>query len=366
MPIHFTAQRWQTIKDTYRAWWAGKLSRPLFNISVRDADPGQAEPALPARHFTSFYDLSVPAEAIAERWEYDLSCQRFLGDGFPSIWPNFGPGVAAAFLGAELRNDFDSVTTWYYPRETREVSDWRWTFDPENVWLRRVEDITRAARARFNGMVQVGMTDIGGNLDMLSSFRPSEALLYDLIDDPESVKARTWELHDLWWRYFRHFEQILYPTNPGYTAWASIFSEVPYYMLQCDFCYMIGPDMFDEFVKPELVATCRKLAHPFYHLDGIGQLPHLDSLLAIPELKGIQWIPGTGAPETHLWPEVYRKIRDAGKLIQLFANQSSYGLDIIDVLADQLGSAEGIIVIADIQPHEVNHAAEILAKYGAS
>ncbi len=45
---------------------------------------------------------------------------------------------------------------------------------------------------------------------------------------------------------------VLQPHNPGYSDWAGIYSDLPSYVPQCDFSYMIGPDMFDTFVKPEL------------------------------------------------------------------------------------------------------------------
>ena len=48
---------------------------------------------------------------------------------------------------------------------------------------------------------------------------------------------------------------------------------------------LISPQMFDEFAKPELEATCERLPRAFYHLDGPGQLPHLDSLLEIENLN---------------------------------------------------------------------------------
>lgn len=89
-------------------------------------------------------------------------------------------------------------------------------------------------------------------------------------------------------------------------------------MLQCDFAYMIGTDMFDDLVRPELAATCRNLDHAFYHLDGEGQLPHLDSMLAIDALKGIQWIPGNGKPPVEDYPQVVKKVLDAGKRYQFF------------------------------------------------
>ena len=96
-----------------------------------------------------------------------------------------------------------------------------------------------------------------------------------------------------------------------------------------------------------MTASCRKLANPFYHLDGPGELPHLDALLSIPELKGVQWIPGAGQPDYTHWPEVYRKIRAAGKLIQIYASESKHGWKALDIIADQLGSAKGIIMIGN-------------------
>jgi 5-methyltetrahydrofolate--homocysteine methyltransferase len=188
------------------------------------------------------------------------------------------------------------------------------------------------------------MTDLGGNLDIASTFRPNENLLYDLYDCPEEVIRLASEGHDAWWQCFDVINRQV-NLNPGYTAWCPIFSEQPYYMLQCDFCYMIGPEQFEQFVLPELAASCRKLRNPFYHLDGPGQLPHLDALLSIPELKGIQWIPGAGQPDCTRWPEVYRKIRAAGKLIQIYAGQGALGWEALDIIADQLGSAKGIIMI---------------------
>ena len=76
---------------------------------------------------------------------------------------------------------------------------------------------------------------------------------------------------------------------------------------------MISPQFFDRFVLPELKETCRILDRTLYHLDGVGALNHLDSLLSIEELDAIQWIPGNGKPEHHEWTEVVQKIHNAGK-----------------------------------------------------
>lgn len=77
---------------------------------------------------------------------------------------------------------------------------------------------------------------------------------------------------------------------------------------------MISPQMFERFVMPDLTTCCDFLDDPFYHLDGKGQLKHLDMLTSLKKLKGIQWGPGAGQPEPEEWSEVIRKIRNANKL----------------------------------------------------
>ena len=67
-------------------------------------------------------------------------------------------------------------------------------------------------------------------------------------------------------------------------------------MLQSDFSYMISPRMFERLILPDLTACCEALEYAFYHLDGKGEIKHLDMLLSIERLRGIQWIPGDGAP----------------------------------------------------------------------
>lgn len=363
MSIHFDSKQWNRTKANYRDWWAGKLDRPLISATLTSCDSDRPEPKLPAIGFTSFYGPEVTPEAIVDRWDYDLSRCRFLGDGFPSVWPNFGPGTMAAFVGCRLENG--ASTVWFHPEGEIELSDVHIRFNAKARWFRRIADIAQAAIDRWQGQVQVGMTDLGGSLDVAASFRPGEKLLLDLYDHPQEVKRVRDEVHKVWWRYFDAFNKIMRPPNPGYTAWTPIFSEEPYYMLQCDFAYMIGPDMFDEFVKPELAATCRKLKHAFYHLDGVGQLPHLDLLLTIPELKGIQWVPGDGQPDVSHWPEVYRKIQRAGKLIQVFSSQYAGGFGIVDVLAEQLGSARGIVIIGGADVKQEAEVRRMLKKYHA-
>ncbi|MCK4591563.1 MAG: hypothetical protein KAT86_07395, partial [Candidatus Latescibacteria bacterium] len=247
----------------------------------------------------------------------------------------FGPGVMAAFLGACLDNSTGLV--WFHPQGDLPITEWHFEYDPDNVWFKRVKDICAAAMEFWQGKVLVGMTDLGGILDILSTFHPGEKLLLDLYDHPEEVKRLIWEAHKVWHRYFKEINEVLQPVNPGFVDWGGMYSEKPICMLQCDFCYMIGPDMFDEFVKPELKSTSEKLGRSFYHMDGPGQLPHLDSLLTIDSIDGVQWVPGFDNPDSAHYPELFRKIHAAGKKIQCYAD-----FDELDAIIEQIGTRKGI------------------------
>jgi len=351
----FDQDRWAKIKEDSRRWWAGDLGRPL--IQVRLDDPSRQ----PSHAFASFYPMTVSVEQIVDRWDEDLNATVFLGDAFPHVCPNFGPGAIAAFMGADLVNGNDTV--WFHPRQERELSDLVFAYDRGNSWLSRCRALVAAAVDRWQGRVQCAFTDLGGNLDILSAFRPAEKLIYDLYDCPDQVKRLTWAAHGMWWRCFQEFETLMQKSNPGYSTWAAIFSESPHYVLQCDFCYMIGPDMFDEFVKPELQATADKLVNAFYHLDGQGQLAHLDSLLEIDSIKGIQWVPGAGAPDAAHWPEVYDKITAAGKKIHIASNMCEQPFEILDTLQQQVGRVDQVVYCVDAHVSQRKEAEAMLRRF---
>jgi 5-methyltetrahydrofolate--homocysteine methyltransferase len=361
MPIDFSAERWDKVRKTYKQWWAGELDRPIIPVELVGRDPGRPMPDVPLLSQKTCADLTIPVQDTIDRIDYELSTRVYLGDAFPFFNLDcFGPGIMTAFLGARLDNSSGQV--WFFPPNDLPITEIHFEYDPDNVWFGRIRDIYAAGMERWQGQVLMGMTDLGGNLDILSVFRPSEKLLLDLYDHPEEVKRLTWEAHELWHRFFDELNDILQPVNPGYSDWSGMYSDRPSYMLQSDFCYMISPSMFDEFVKPELEATCERLARRFYHLDGIGQLPHLDSLLAIENLGGVQWVPGDGKPDCAHWPEVYQKIHAAGKKIQVLGS-----FDVVDAVTEQIGTGGPIQAHVGWNMHTSAEETEIrkrLAKYG--
>lgn len=308
------------------------MDRPLITLRRSDRDPGRPKPKAPVLSQANCHDFSWSAEELIDRIDYELSKITFLGDDYPHVsLTTFGPGIMAAMCGAVLDNS--SGRCWFHPRQELPIERVHMEYDPENPWLLRIKDICRAAVDRWQGQVLMQMPDLGGNMDILASFLTTEQLLFALYDHPEEVKRLIEEEHRLWFQYYEEISGILQPKSPGYTDWAGIFSDRPSYVLQCDFAYMISPEQFDEFVKPELEASCDQLGNTMYHLDGKGQLPHLGSLLTINKLGAVQWVPGDGNPPPHQWPEVLRKIAARGKKMQTWGNANDL-LTIVDDIKD--------------------------------
>ena len=140
-----------------------------------------------------------------------------------------------------------------------------------------------------------------------------------LEDEPEEVKRVQFEIQEAWYEAYRDFSEALAPQG-AVTDWNGILSREGGYIPQCDFSYMLGPDMFEEFVMPILREDMKRLRHTIYHLDGIGEIKHLDALLSLPELNAIQWVYGVGQPGPHAWLDLYQKVENAGKQVMIIEN----------------------------------------------
>ncbi len=164
----------------------------------------------------------------------------------------------------------------------------------------------------------MGMPDLGGVMDVAATLVGTEELLIDLYDEPEEVKRLIGELETAWYAAFHDCAAILKPQG-GYSNWSGIASRRPGYIVQSDFCYMLSNPMFREFVLPTIRRDTERLDRVIYHLDGAGELTHLDDLLALPGLAAIQWEPGAGHPFGIHWIDVYSRIEAAGKQAWLTA-----------------------------------------------
>lgn len=320
--VHFTDEDWARIERDTLAWWAGELNRPLVYLSATEPQTETPSGSTERRFgYLSNHPMEMSAEEIVELQAPTIESTRYYADAFPWWLINCGPGIVAGFVGAEVHSVTDPLeTVWFTPTCQGGIDQLTLRYDASNIWWQRVQALTKAAAARWQGMVAIGHTDLGGNLDILASLRTTQELSLDLVDHPEEVERLSRETTSLWIEYYDKLEELISPPCYGTTCWTPIWSPGKTYMLQCDFSYMISPKMFERFVVPDLIACCNHLDHGFYHLDGKGEIPHLDLLLSIERLRGIQWIPGDGQPGPHKWLPLLKRIRDGGKLCQIYTS----------------------------------------------
>lgn len=317
MDIHFCHEQYETLRQTYRKWWANELDHPLVPIITYGHPTSLPATSGPFLSYLTAWDFSINPKQFVDAHHALLSTHRWHGAAFPYFLTTaFGPGTLAAFLGCTPISA--QSTVWFKtPRKDIPIEELHFEFDENNPYYRRVLNLFEAAMERWHGSVVVGMVDMGGILDVLQSFRGAENLLLDLYDSPNEVIRCIRELQELWFVYYDKFNSVMAPEAEGYTHWYRLFGEKPGYILQSDFSFMIGPDMFKEFVAPELASSSARISNAVYHMDGTGQIPHLDSILEIEGIKGIQWCPGVGDPEKQNWDELLAKILASGKkLIQ--------------------------------------------------
>ncbi len=314
---------WERAEANWSAWWAGELDRPLVWLTRTE----NARSLPPVPQFLPQLPDELTTDEILSRYEAHIAQTVHYADAVPKWFVNYGPGVVAAFLGAQVGVSNDTV--WFHPSLKHPLDAIRPVFDESNRWWRRVRDITHAAVKRWKNAVAVSYADLGGNLDILASLRTTEELLIDTMESAEELERCVADVTAVWLEYYNRLDATIARSGVGRTPWAPIWSPRRTYMLQCDFAYMISPSMFERFVLPDLTACCERMQHGFYHLDGKGQIAHLPHLCGMEQLRGIQWIPGAGQREAADWPDVLATIRQSGKLCQVYASPRG-ALRIID------------------------------------
>ncbi|MHC4999731.1 MAG: hypothetical protein ACYSO7_09900 [Planctomycetota bacterium] len=312
-------ERWQSHRQNWCDFWDHKLNRPMVILETFQPNDSYTEltKKYPGVGCPAQFSLDEPSENVIDFFQAQIESFTYYGDSWPKWFMNFGPGIIAAFLGANINIRPDTI--WFEPPEGFKFADFNPKFDSSNPWYQRIMDLTDCALDKWQDQITVSLSDIGENLDILSSFRTTEMLLMDLYDCPDRISEYLEKLTALWTEFFEKFSSKIMPVQKGTSPWAPLWSPGKMYILQSDFSYMISPDMFEQFVLPDLEKCCDHLDHSFYHLDGKGQLPHLEMLLNMKNLHGVQWMPGEGGGRIEDYMDVLKKIMDAGKLSQIYA-----------------------------------------------
>jgi len=284
-------------------------------------------PALPSSKalVPQFVATHTPDE-ILDEFEAKARNTFYGAMAFPLFWPNFGPDMFAALLGAEMRYSEDSSETSWIDWSNPVLGDYglldSLAVSPESLFHRKLLDITRAAAQRGAGRYLVGITDLHAGFDALVALRggPDRASL-DLVDFPEGVTAAMGLLFKAWKQCYDEYLSMVAPTQKGTSSWMGLYGAGKTFPVQNDFSCLVSPVAYRRFFLDELLQEIEYLDASIYHLDGPEALQHLDVLLGIGRLNAIQWVAGARSRREEgieTWFPLYRKIQAAKKAIVVY------------------------------------------------
>ena len=320
----------EVLLEYEKFWNRENTSRPILNLSYTK------DGATPYRAPKNLEEKWLDESYIYNAFLHNISNIGFLAEGIPMLFTNFGPGCLTACIGGSY--ELSNRTIWFENQQI--ITDWE---APPNLELNEKSEMWQhllRLQSRFatDPDIPFSITDLGGILDIIAALRGTETLLYDLYDYPSEIKVCIKKVTEEWFKAFDQQINCVKNANLPYNAWMNIPSLKPWYPLQCDFSYMIAPSHFEEFVLPHITKQVNYMDRSIYHLDGVGELPHLDMLLDIPKLTGIQWVPGAGIEPLFdkKWFDVYKKIQDKKKNLVLHIGRVENNMNDLERLIKEL------------------------------
>jgi hypothetical protein len=302
------------VKNRMASWWEHeKTDRPVISYSY---------PNTGKVFYADGWYLAQNFDNVKEYLEFNEKEYSSLicgGEKIQRIFPNFGPGIMASVLG--IKPEYIKGTMWF--EKITDITDILTELESvklndNNEWYSRLKRIIEyaASTAKDKGY-SVGMTDLGGVLDILSSFLGPQKLIVNMKRNPGIIDSCRAVILEKTIKVYNELQAIIDNYNLGSNAWLNVWCPKHYYPIQCDFSAMLSPKWFKRFVLPDLIEQAADLDYAIYHLDGPNELPYIDDLLAAPEITGIQWVPGTNQPKNadDVWMPLYHKIQKAGKNI---------------------------------------------------
>lgn len=352
---------WEETKEKFRNYWAHKnTGRPLMCVIARRPEIEQYSDGTPVdggylgqicqgKYYNmpeelmwkDMEDKYQNPQRIVDRYRFFCDTHAFLGESFPNLNVDFGPGSLAAYLGSEI--GFKEDTVWF----NKCLDGWdgvpKLAFDPENKWFKKHINLVKSCRELAGNDFYVDMPDLMENIDVLASLRGAQETLFDLLDEPEKVGERIQEVTDVYYDYYDRFYDAIKDEEGGnaYTVF-QIWGPGRTVKLQCDFSAMMSPEDFRKYIQPSLKTQSENVDHVLYHLDGPQAIKHMDALMEIDGIDALQWTSGDAGPDGTLpdWDVIYDKAIAAGKSIwvKVYSGEFEDWIRNVDRLVKKYGS----------------------------
>jgi hypothetical protein len=306
---------WAERVARHDAFWEREIiDRPAAYLVVDR--PEESTSRLSTRPHATARDWWMDFGYRAEKVLADIAATDYVGDALPQTYPFLGPEVFSAFFGCEMEYA-DHETSWSVPNllDWAEVDGVR--FSEENVYWRKVLEFTDVLLEAGKGRFYTGITDLHPGGDALAAFRDPQRLNLDLVDAVDDVKALLRYTEEIYREVYDTYHRKLVAAGQAITTWMPICSTRKWYVSSNDFSCMVSKRMFDDVFLPGLIDEFRHYEACIYHLDGPGAIRHLDSLLDVPELNAIQWVPGAGRGGPVDWIWLYQRCQAARKGLEI-------------------------------------------------
>ena len=351
----------EAAKEKFRNYWAHKnTGRPLMCVIARRPEVEQYSDGTPVEggyldqicqgkyynmpeelKWKDMEDKYQNPQRIVDRYRYFCQTHAFLGESFPNLNIDFGPGSLASYLGSEI--GFKEDTVWF----NKCLDGWdgvpKLTFDPENKWFKKHLQFAKDCQALAGDDFYVDMPDLMENIDVLASLRGAQDILFDLLDEPEMIGERIQEVTDIYYEYYDRFYDVIKDEEGGnaYTVF-QIWGPGRTVKLQCDFSAMMSPEDFRKYIQPSLRSQSENVDHVLYHLDGPAAIKHMDALMEIEGIDALQWTSGDAGPDGTLpdWDVIYDKAIAAGKSIwvKVYSGEFEDWIRNVDRIVNKYGS----------------------------
>ena len=308
---------WDDAAERWSALWEGRCQgRPCIAVTApRATRQGTARPVPPARDAEAHW--LDPAHVIPGMLNV-FEDTFWGGEAYPS--PFFLGGWVTMDCGGGFTFPADLSTIWFNEIEVNLESPPAFGFNPANPWVRKYEALHRVGMeaAGDDGFLMGQIIALPGN-DVLSMLMGTEPFLTALIDHPAWMKAALRQLAEQHAQTTDYFFALTRRTCRywyGIAGWAPCWAPEPFVAAQSDVSCMLSPDMFAEFILPELDLLGARFGRLWYHLDGPDARVHLPALLARDYLRVVQFVPGAGQPPNGpVWLDTYRQIQAAGRVV---------------------------------------------------
>jgi hypothetical protein len=343
-------QDWEKAKQRFTDLWENKPTKiPYIGIRAKK-EKIQDWPPQPVNDEDYWLDpfWNVQKNTI------DAGNQYWIGETIP------GQILLAGWLcSLGGRPEFNRQTIWFEPFPEIDFSKPSpFRHDPDDPWFlkfkRLFEAVVKTAvKEEFGVAAQPGMP---AN-DLLSMHMGTDNYLIATMDHPEWIREAIIQGAEDQLKVKVEFMEFAekYIGDLCYcgVGWMPLWSPKPYLRTQSDVSCMLSPEMFEQFVLPELEIYGKKFPL-WYHLDGGNAKQHLPILLSLPYLRFIQYVPMPSEPRNgieHL--EFYKQVQAAGKIVHIavsadllieeFIKELDPSKTLIDSSTETLAQAEDLL-----------------------